>query len=86
MRATRRKPTVAEYPWERWFRKGRVVLRRGRDYECATHGMMQQIRNKAPAHGYSVSITMDPVEDQFACTFTRLPSHHNGRKRNGHAV
>lgn len=49
-----------KYPWERWFNGGEFNLVRGRDYRCATHGMMAQVRNAASARGVSVSLRLDP--------------------------
>lgn len=50
------KPYGVRYPWSKWFLRGRFTLRRGRDYECASHGMAQQVRNTAYKRGVTVSL------------------------------
>lgn len=45
------------YPWDKWLsRRREYLLFRGKDYTCQSHGMAQQIRNKASEAGLSVSI------------------------------
>jgi hypothetical protein len=44
------------YDWERWFRRLRVTLVRGRHYHCSHSSFAQQIRNAAFARHLSVSV------------------------------
>ena len=44
------------YPWKKWLAAGRVVLRRGRDFDCSIISMAQAVRNKVSALGLGVSI------------------------------
>lgn len=44
------------YPWDRWFKRGRGRLRRGRDYTCLQNSMAQQVRNAASRRGLRVSV------------------------------
>lgn len=43
------------YPWVEWFALPEFVLSRD-DYAGATHGMVQQIRSRAPSYGKRVSV------------------------------
>lgn len=47
------------YDWETLFENPRFIIRRKRDYTCATHGMIQQIRDAARKRGLGVSILAD---------------------------
>ena len=50
------------YPFDDWFlacARGAVVLRRGRDYACQTHGMAQQVRQAAFTRGITLRIEID---------------------------
>ena len=56
----------AIYPWSKWFgqlaangRARRLILKRRRDFKCQTHGMVNQIRNKAGQLGLRCRITVD---------------------------
>lgn len=59
IRITPKKRSGALYPWDKWFSRARFVLRRGKDYNCLPHGMVQQIRNAAAARGVAVSVSVD---------------------------
>ena len=44
------------YPWDSWLARDRIVLRRGKDYQCSQSVMAQQIRNAAVQRGLRVSL------------------------------
>ena len=53
----KKKKKLRRYPWEKWMNSDeRTTLRRGRDYDCMTHSMAQQVRMEATRWGLSVSI------------------------------
>ena len=47
------------YPWDKWFKRGRWSIRRGRDYKCQPFAMAQQIRNEARKRGVYVAVFID---------------------------
>lgn len=48
------------YPWDKWLEsKKRVWLKQGRDYDCQSHSMAQQIRNAAGKRNKTVSVCID---------------------------
>lgn len=53
---------IRRHPWEAWFEGASVSkvkyleLTRGVDFDCEVHNMAVQIRNRARATGYLVSI------------------------------
>ena len=47
------------YPWGKWLMRGRLSLRRGRDYDCGTKMMLQQLRNAACVLGRSVRVVKE---------------------------
>lgn len=44
------------YPWPAWFAKGRVALKRGRDYHCRTDVFIAQVRNRLREDGIAAEI------------------------------
>lgn len=56
-----RKPLAhgVRYPWNEWFSKRRVVLRRGVHFHGLVHGMAATIRQAATRLGVGVSIEVD---------------------------
>ena len=52
------------YPWNKWFSKRKVTLRRGKgkDYQCQVHGMVAQIRSAAKKHEVDVSIKVKETD------------------------
>lgn len=44
------------YPWDKWFKKKRFKLKKGKDFNCAPHSMSVQVRNAAKKRGKKVSI------------------------------
>lgn len=50
------------YPWERWFKVKKLVLKRGEDYQCLTHGMVAQIRDQAAKRKIKVQIKVGEEE------------------------
>jgi hypothetical protein len=45
-----------KYPWKKWANKRKIVLIKGRDFDCQTHGMIQMIRSWARKNNYIVSV------------------------------
>lgn len=48
------------HPWDKWFKKIRgkgkkLLLKRGKDYDCMTHSMSIQLRNAAKQRGIRIS-------------------------------
>lgn len=54
------------YEWDKWFTRNRFVLKRGKDYLCASSSFIGQIRNAAAVRKLLVSI--EPVDDAFIVT------------------
>jgi hypothetical protein len=50
-----------QYPWNKWFSKHQLRLKRGIHYRIMPHVMAQQIRNEAVARKRHVSIQI--IED-----------------------
>lgn len=46
----------AKYDWDKWFRRKRFTLVRGKDYSCSQGVMAQQIRTAAHRRGFYVSL------------------------------
>lgn len=46
----------APYDWDRWFSRKTFTVQQGKDYDCAVHGMLAQIRTKASQRGLKVSV------------------------------
>lgn len=55
------------YPWDKWMKRKKLTLVKGIDYQCQTHGMIQQLRTKATKLGLfvSVSVKEDCIEASF---------------------
>lgn len=49
------------YPWDKWFARERLRLKRGKDFECAPYAMAQMIRNNARAR--EIRVTVSVLED-----------------------
>ncbi len=47
---------VVRYPWDDWFAKSSVTLKKGIDFICAIHGMAAMIRNEASKRQVKVSL------------------------------
>lgn len=45
-----------QYYWDRWFSQHRIILTRGKDYDCHEHTFIQQMRNAASKRGVSLQI------------------------------
>ena len=59
----------SRYPWGRWLKRKRLVLVKGRDFDCQPHSMAQQVRNAAaraniPSSKLSVFIDGEKVTVQ----------------------
>ena len=52
---------VTQHPWDRWFRKRRFRLLRGRDYTCMTHCMSVQVRAAAIKRGLRASVMVNDM-------------------------
>jgi hypothetical protein len=50
---------LKEHPWDRWFIKPRITLKRGRDFDCQPHSMGVQIRQAAKKRGLHFSVRID---------------------------
>ena len=46
------------YPWDVWFSRSKLRLKKGRHFDCATYAMAQQIRNAAGRRGIGVSVSV----------------------------
>lgn len=46
-----------KYDWGTWFARTVLYLRKGRDYECDTVAMAQQVRNEAVKRRLKVRIS-----------------------------
>lgn len=44
------------YPWDQWFSRRRIILRRGEDYSCSQSAICQQVRSAASSRGLRVSV------------------------------
>src|SRR3990167_2067393 len=51
---------IGRYPYDAWFAASEVVLRKGLDYKCQSHGLAQQIRSASAARGVQVSLSVQP--------------------------
>ena len=52
------------YPWEKWWKKKRFTLKKGRDFDIQLHSMAQSVRNRATIDGVgrvSVKINEDSI-------------------------
>jgi len=52
-------PAQVKYPWNKWFRRKRITLNKGIDYDCMSHGMAQQFRKEAAKRDCSISIVVN---------------------------
>lgn len=57
------------YPWERWFARRSVVLRRGVDFDGAVHGFLGTARHAAKRMGLRLRAVI--VEDSVVITVLR---------------
>lgn len=46
-----------KYPWEDWFSRPSMLLKRGEHYHCSQSAMWQQVRNNAYARGVKFRLT-----------------------------
>lgn len=60
-----------KYPWKEWFRKRRLQLVRGRDYDCSPGSFAQQLRNAASVYGIGISV--ETTEDDTFIVQIRSP-------------
>lgn len=55
----------SKYPWAEWFRKRRLVLRKGTHYALPTRNFAQQVRNmshhKRSGHSVTLDLTADTI-------------------------
>lgn len=51
-------PYGINYPWDKWFNRSRFSLKKGQDFHCQVHGMVQQIRNQATKRNVRVSVVV----------------------------
>ncbi len=50
---------LPRYPWNRWLKRKRFRLVRGKDFACMPHSMAVQVRNAAAKQSIRVSVTID---------------------------
>lgn len=55
---TKRSTKSQRYPWEQWFTRPVILLRRGKDFTCAPHSMAMQVRQWARHHGLPISLSI----------------------------
>ena len=48
---------IRRYPWDDWFSRKGFVLKPGRDYDCLTITMVNQIRTQASKRNLRVTIS-----------------------------
>lgn len=65
----RSRQPLPRYPWDKWFRRKKFVLRRGRDFMCMTHGMAVQVRTAAKNRNLQVSVMIE--EDNLRIVLKR---------------
>jgi len=69
-----RKPDIGtshgKHPWDKWFRKGRFVLRRGVHYFNRTSIMAQQARNYASRCYTNIKLSIQVSPDEQSMTVT----------------
>lgn len=56
------------YPWDVWLAKRRFQLIKGRDYECRTWTMAQQVTNRANKAGLRASFSFGDTDASFWVT------------------
>jgi len=47
------------HPWDKWLKRKKLILIRGRDFRCQPHSMSVMVRNAAYARGIRVSVRID---------------------------
>lgn len=55
----KKKRKLPRHPWDKWFKRKRFTLTRGKDFSGMPHAMSVQVRNAAQKRGYSVSVKID---------------------------
>lgn len=55
----KKKKKLPRYPWDKWFKKNKLVLLRGKHYECQPHSMGVQVRDAATKRGLQISVEVD---------------------------
>lgn len=55
----KKKKKLPRYPWDKWFKKNKLVLVRGKHYECQPHSMGVQVRDAATKRDLEVSVEID---------------------------
>ncbi len=55
----KKKRKLPRYPWDKWFKKNTLVLRRGEHYHCQPHSMGVQVRSAADKRDLEVHIEID---------------------------
>ncbi len=71
------------YPWAKWFKGTKKLLKRGRDFDCLPHVMAQQIRNTAAKRNLKVSIKIE--ENQLRISIIHPIPIKLKKKRKNHA-
>ncbi len=49
------------HPWDHWFSRKKIRLKRGKDFDCQPYLMAQQIRNEASRR--EIAVTVSVLED-----------------------
>ncbi len=71
------------YPWAKWLKGTRKLLKRHRDFDCLPHVMAQQVRNVATRRNLKVSIKIE--EEQLKITIIHPVIHKLKKKRKRNA-
>lgn len=54
----KKKRKLPRYPWDKWFKKDKIVLVRGTHYHCQPHSMGVQVRDAAKKRDLDVSVSI----------------------------
>lgn len=46
------------HPWDEWFARKKLRLRRGKDFDCQPYLLAQQIRNEARRREITVTVSV----------------------------
>lgn len=59
---TNTKKLLPRYPWNEWFEQDHFVLEKDTHFDCATHSMGVQVRNRAYRMKIKVSVLLNEEE------------------------
>lgn len=56
------------YDWDEILKRGTRELVKGKHYKCTSHGMAQQVRNKAATPRYGVGVSIEVKDKSIIVT------------------